>query len=559
MKRKIAACFLAVLMCLFIVPFVGCTTKPEREVDQSKTQLHIGVYNGGLGYEWVEKLSERFEELFSEYQGEGGKVGVQVWFDAQKEKFETASLQGMLDANATQNDIYLSTSDPKDFINKAEYTTDITDIVNEKVYAEDGNFPDEGEVATKSIADKLDKKQLDRYTFNGKIMGMPYNESIIGFVYDHDLFVENNYYDGGFGPDGIEGTYDDGLPATFEDLRNLFDQMVVDGITPFTFTGFYNFYFDSMYRNVQAQYDGYEQTDLLRTYDGYFNTSMDDSVNSANNGQGTKITPENGYLLVNRKGAKKAIEFVKFLFSDTSYYSQRAALNSQTHTQAQGEFINSIEATGSNKRIAMLWDGDWWENEAKGLFKEMATSFREPEYDYGQRDFRYMPLPKFEGQALDHGSFSTFQEIPIIFVNSKSQVKDIAGKWLQYMASNDGLSLFTEMTGSVMPYEFTLSKESYEKLTPFSQYRYTLQKEYSNHIYTPPKACDFSLYAKVSCAATSLPAKKTSELSYDYASPYSAFIDSQGLTADAYWRAYLNNYSVEDWTASYQNFMEVYG
>lgn len=70
--------------------------------------------------------------------------------------------------------------------------------------------------------------------------------------------------------------------------------------------------------------DGKENADLLATYDGYLTSSRDEAVNNANGGQGTLITPENGYLLADTNGAYQAVEFMRFLFED-GHYSEKAA------------------------------------------------------------------------------------------------------------------------------------------------------------------------------------------------------------------------------------------
>ena len=47
-------------------------------VDSTKSQLYVSNFNGGVGFEWLNKLAARFEEDFAETSFEEGKKGVQV-------------------------------------------------------------------------------------------------------------------------------------------------------------------------------------------------------------------------------------------------------------------------------------------------------------------------------------------------------------------------------------------------------------------------------------------------------------------------------------------------
>ena len=581
MKRKVCAVVTAaVLTAASLLAVTGCN-KVLRDIDETKTQLYVGVYNGGLGYSWVDEVAKGFEELYKDYEGEDGKIGIEVVPVAEGDHFLGEEFRSYL-ANGTYDyvDVFFTVNSPSELI-ETEYVSDMTELVNRKVYAEDGNFPEEGETATLSLADKMGSLQVSRFTNKeGKVVGIPYNQSVYGFVYDHDLFMENGYYhdmniwyegrdgepnteDDGWGPDGVEGTYDDGLPATYDDYKALFALMLEDDVTPFTYSGGNaQFYFEGLYSSVRVQVDGKENADLLATYDGYLTSSRDEAVNNANGGQGTLITPENGYLLADTNGAYRAVEFMRFLFED-GHYSEKAAQQGQTNLQAQTEFLNSVAAskdpnTGA-QRIAMLMEGDWWETEANlksNAFQKMVTSFKDESYAYGEREFRFLPLPTFDGQKSEHSVFTNQEDGPIAFINPKTTQRELAEAWMLYSATNDALVIYTQQSGSFRPYSFTMTDEDLEKCTPFTQNLYRIRTENADNVYVAPVLSDYARLATDPVRLDELPAAKTTN-QQAFSSPVEAF-RGRDYSAASYYQQYLSYYNAQTWKGNYEAFLELY-
>lgn len=581
MKRKVfAVVTAAVLTAASLLAVTGCN-KVLRDIDETKTQLYVGVYNGGLGYSWVDEVAKGFEELYKDYEGEDGKIGIEVVPVAEGDHFLGEEFRSYL-ANGTYDyvDVFFTVNSPSELI-ETEYVSNMTELVNRKVYAEDGNFPEEGETATLSLADKMGSLQVSRFTNKeGKVVGIPYNQSVYGFVYDHDLFMENGYYhdmniwyegrdgepnteDDGWGSDGVEGTYDDGLPATYDDYKALFALMLEDDVTPFTYSGGNaQFYFEGLYSSVRVQVDGKENADLLATYDGYLTSSRDEAVNNANGGQGTLITPENGYLLADTNGAYQAVEFMRFLFED-GHYSEKAAQQGQTNLQAQTEFLNSVAAskdpnTGA-QRIAMLMEGDWWETEANlksNAFQKMVTSFKDESYAYGEREFRFLPLPTFDGQKSEHSVFTNQEDGPIAFINPKTTQRELAEAWMLYSATNDALVIYTQQSGSFRPYSFTMTDEDLEKCTPFTQNLYRIRTENADNVYVAPVLSDYARLATDPVRLDELPAAKTTN-QQAFSSPVEAF-RGRDYSAASYYQQYLSYYNAQTWKGNYEAFLELY-
>ena len=581
MKGKVCAVITAVLLtAVSVLAATGCN-KVLRDIDETKTQLYVGVYDGGLGYSWVDEVAKGFEERHKDYVGKDGKIGVEVVPVAEGDHFLGEEFRSYL-ANDTYDyvDVFFTVNSPSELI-ETEYVSDMTELVNKKVYAADGNLPDAGEEATLSLADKMGSLQVQRFTNGaGKVVGIPYNQSVYGFVYDHDLFEENGYYhndqiwyegrdgipdteDDGWGPDGVQGTYDDGLPATYDDYKALFEAMINDGVTPFTYSaGNAQFYFEGLYSAVRVQVDGKENADLLATYDGYLNSSRDPAVNSANDGKGTKISPENGYLLADTNGAYQAVDFIRFLFED-GHYSQKAKQQGQTNLQAQTEFLNSVAAAKDSQtraqRIAMLMEGDWWEAEANlrsNAFQKMVTSFKDENYAYGKREFRFLPLPYFEGQKSEHSVFTNQEDGPIAFINPETAHRDLAEDWMVYSATNDALVIYAQQSGSFRPYSITMTDEDLAKCTPFTQSLYRLRTENADNVYVAPVQSDYARLATDPVKLDEIPAAAVNnQQAFD--SPVAAFCGTD-YSVSSYYAQYLSYYSKETWKGNYEAFLSMY-
>ena len=82
---------LSIFMCVFMsfvamVSGVGCGGGGGEEVDESKSQLYVGIYGGGYGTAYMEDLKVRFEEWAKDKEFEPGRKGVQVFYQEDKDK-----------------------------------------------------------------------------------------------------------------------------------------------------------------------------------------------------------------------------------------------------------------------------------------------------------------------------------------------------------------------------------------------------------------------------------------------------------------------------------------
>lgn len=526
MNKKILKTMAAVLSISVALAATGCGSMNEPvnpDVDTSKTQLSIGVYDGGLGQEWTRAVATKFEEKYANTSFEDGKLGVQVMIygKGQKASYEPSVLIPNIQNKIATDDVYYTANSDLNRFVKAGVCAEITDALTEKVYAEGGDLATTNEGKSFSLLDKMDDYFVESYKMDGdKYYAFPFEDSTLGIVYDADLFEKKHWE----------------VPKTMAEFYTLLGKMVKANVTPFTWTGANEFYYTPITTTIVAQYEGIEAANQNLFYNGTYN--------------GTEITEENAYLLANQQGKLEALKFLRQITSNTNYYSGLAFGSSQGHKDAQIEYIMSVvkEANGGGNRIAMLIEGEWWENEARATFNEMGSNLEE--YGYGKRNFKFLPMPKIEGQKLgeDKRIISSFSNGSVAFVNKNSSKKYLAKLWIQFMHQNSSLATFTTYTGSVLPYSYTLG-ELYNGMTPFAQSVWDVRHDKNTVIYRTSYACDYRRNGTLKMGGIAEEIKKESTTT----SALKAFWLDSKLTAEDYFNASIAYYT-ENWAASYKNY-----
>ena len=458
---------------------VGCGPSSTK-VDNTKTQLKIAVYEGAGGTAWVETVADKFEEKYSTTSFEEGKTGVQIWVQPGKDQFtDEALLKGMptgeYDIYFTQEISYAKAVGKKAFM-------DITDLLNEKYDEVDLG---DGKKAY-SILDKMNDKQVDYFGLseNGqtKYYALPYMSSIHGIIYDVDLFSERGFYffnDGtlgasidneadelSVGPDGVANTFDDGLPATWEEMKTLITYMRDNEVTPFTWSGEYNYQRHNLFETIWASYEGVNDYELNYSMNG--STIID--------GVETQITPENGWKLASQEGKLAALTAIRDIVSNSKNYSNQAFLGSQSHTGAQREYILSRY---QDEPIAMLIEASYWENEATAYFSEMEKTYGE-EWAQSSRRFGFLPIPKFIGtpgvpdQTNDEIVLNG-KGYNMTFINAYTKKENVAKEFFKFVHTNEMLSLATGVNGIFRGLKCKLNDSDWDKMSYFQQQAFTMQ------------------------------------------------------------------------------------
>lgn len=236
MKKAIAV--ITVILAVIIAGTVTliCTCGKRNEtyngivIDKTKTQLYVGNYDGGAGHEWLNIAIDGFEEEYKSESFEKGKTGVQVLPRNLKDEFMgTLLLENIADGK--EDIVITGTISYADFV-AADVLLDITDVVTAG-----------GENSAEKRMNESMRRTFDMGTESqSKYYGVPTLASLSGIVYDVDLFEDEKLYFGegstasrpvwtgaenkSAGMDGEKGTYDDGLPETWEQLKVLMTRMV---------------------------------------------------------------------------------------------------------------------------------------------------------------------------------------------------------------------------------------------------------------------------------------------------------------------------------------------
>lgn len=451
MMKKSKKLLALVLALSTVAPMAACGTTVEPEVPEGRTQIKISMYAGGYGTDWMENLMDHLNESQETY-----------WYTrnadnkASSEEITEKILGGVVEA-----DIYFTTPADVERLVVGGYLEDLTEVYE---------YTPEGE--SLKIKDKtIGYENYEKYLSdeNG-IYVMPNQYGVNSLVYDHDLFelmgwlAEDATTENGLtkGADGEEGTYDDGLPVTYSEFKSLV-QVISITATPFIYAdqqGFSQLEFPL--EAMWAQYEGYENWKVGVTYNGTYTSPSTRTQTSVTPSEGWKVYKNNL-----QEGRWKAVQYLTEMYMNPLYmYSDLQGLS---HTDAQGVFITSH---ATQKPIAMLLDGNWWENEAKRSFADDAA-VNGDEYAYGNRDFRLMPVPAFDGQhessngkhyfegGAGASSFAVKQSDPV----KKQGVID----FFKAYASDWNCKNYTLSSGCMLPFKYTMTDEEMQTLSPFAR------------------------------------------------------------------------------------------
>lgn len=559
MKRKILALFCVAVMTFTALSMSGCRRTPGvQEIDSSKTQLYVGTLDQGVGKGWLELVADRFEEAFADYEL-NGKKGVQVLVEGvdratslinnfKRERVEVVFNEGV---------------DYETWVNK-KLLLDITDAVSGK----NADLSAYGDPAGTTIESKMDESAAEYYkTDDNKYYAIPFYEDTNGIMFNVDLWEKYGFYfkDGGgwtgnvkeatVGQDGKKGTYDDGLPRTFDDFFALCEHIQQTKSTkggqpliPIAWNGKYDLsYINSFLFCMAADVDGADQYSLNFTFNGEAEgliTGFDGTTPIISQTSET-ITDRDGYKLYRQQGKYYALKFIETII-DEGYYSNKI-INKSTidHKTMQAYFIKTEDASQGaplGQEIAMLIEGTWWFNEAGEYF---STNEQYGGGKYEQR-FGMMPLPKPTEDHVDgtHTLFNSKQSAAFINANINESKIELAKEFLKFAHSNDSLVEFTETVSLLKPYAYTLSENN--NLTYYAKQLLQV-KETSENVY--PFA-DSRLFTRQKGTLLSASAWAVIIGDHSYNHPTTDFLG--GVSAEDYFNGLLFA-DKEYWQETFQN------
>ena len=477
--KKVMALLAAVLMgTTAISAFGGCvggTEVKNDNYDTTKANLSVATFDGGVGRAWLQDAAARFEAKYANATHfQEGRVGVKVSVDGDKTKYTGNQLA---ESGKLTKDVYFTEAvDYYKFVNEG-LVADLTDVIT-------GSMADYGESGT--IENKIDPAIKDFMTKkDGKYYMVPFYDGFYGFTYDIELFEDKGFYlddEGDFfgvndeatreafearkanGPDGKEGTYDDGLPATYEQMIELCDRIVSRGCIPFCYSGSYPDYVNKAFFSYVADYEGYDNFMLNNSFDG--TTQVVKSITDDGSLLGNveletvTITKDNGYDVQRQAGKYYSLKMEELLFGSAKYVG--GSYNALDYTVAQAEFIKSKY---SAKPYAILVEGVWWENEAEPTFVELETLKGVKKED---RKFGFMPIPKANESKLgDQTMFSVNNSFG--FVSKNAENMELAKEFMRFLHTDAEMSKFSAKTSIPRSLSYEVSAEDYATATPYGK------------------------------------------------------------------------------------------
>lgn len=513
MKKKILTVLIAAVVIIGIVlAIVLPMVLRKAEEERNKYKVFISVFNGGHGVAWAEKAAEDFNATSEYYK-----------IEIVPEKSGGADVIADVESGSPSASAYFSCDVQFQQAIYQDLFVDLSPILAKKVDGEDGM----------TVGEKMKNKELWMEAASKYGTGcymLPYSDSFMGLVYDHDLFTErqwlnfaansdevksaltaqgitfreqgtrlvfvsgevNNYYqENDFiltaGKDGRYGTYDDGQPETIQEWETMLNKISIrDGEKAFIWSGKNAPYLDEIFSAVFAQYVGKD------AFDTYFDFDSDGESLPMADGSSKIITVDNGYDVYEMKGIYETFDFMNtYLNNKTEYVHPASLLPETSHEDAQNLFLLGYKDEPNNPQGAMLVEGVWWENEAKPMF-ETLSSQGDIDRGYGQRDYRFMLLPEMDGQkgADGNGNGSVFavRETGAIVVPkvADEDKMNVALEFIAFTMKDEYMRMFTKASGALRPYYYSLTEEDFTAMTPFQRTIYDIYNDEENILIVRP-------------------------------------------------------------------------
>ncbi len=491
--KKVVGLMISMVMLGSMTACGGIGPTVVDQGDKTKTIVKVGNYYGGLGDEWLTAVEKKFETAYATESFEEGKTGVDIVIDNNN----SYTGQNVIDA-IDKNDVWFGyLVNYYDLISQ-NLAMDITELVTGDL----GEVCEEEQGVT--IESKLAANVKDTFKSvgGGKYYGLPVYEGFYGLIYDVDLFEKEGFYfiegfdrtgalDDMFvtsktdakseGPDGKAGTYDDGLPETYEDFYNLCRYMQKYGVTPMTYPGQFMHYWLRYLFQVWADYEGVEQMSLNYNLVGTATdlVSLDDSGNLVKKDP-VNITSANSYELQSQAGKYYALQFAKTLASNGAWYSTSSSGAGQTQEMAQKEFLYSSRNSNA-PTIGMVLDGCWFNAEVDEAYTDMvnggdATASKQ------NRKIGFMPIPKATPDKVGETLTLVDTSRSVCFINAKASgaTAEVAKLFLKFFHTNESIATYTEKTDATRPYKYTVDET---KLSHFGRTMMNIHNN-ANVIYT---------------------------------------------------------------------------
>ncbi len=501
-KKWFALMAIVALCAIACVTLVAC----HKTMDTQYTIVIEPFSGSGFGYEWI-------KDLANEWSAKNGTYKIVV----KENSTSLASTQlDQIASNNTNTDIYFAADPSFSSGFYKDYFEDLTDLLS--VSPDDNGVTIQDKIIDydtwKKVAGKVSyDSATESFTTSGCYM-LPYSVTMVGMIYDHDLWVEKgyvnfaentaevkaqldaqgityqasgkrlvfvsstgttNYSNGDYiltaGKDGKYGTYDDGQPQTMDEFAALLNKIVAANGKGFIYSSRQE-YASALTLSYLTQYAGLDAYNALSSFNSNGKAiTMDD-------GSSVAIDWTNGYLAYSMDGIANAVRFTNDYFGPSSRY----CATGNFVTDAQDRFISG--GLGNSNYNAMIVEGNWFEFEAAETLKSAGK--QQAGKGYGQVDYRYLLMPNIDGQkGIDgngHGSVFAAPETGAIAVRKQQYPEKLAAikDFIAYTLTDKALAETTANTGLIRGYKYSLTDAQLANMTPFQRTSYQIYQDTAN-------------------------------------------------------------------------------
>lgn len=492
MKNKLFRVISAICAAVTLTAsFAACVSNSQNG---DKTTVYVWNYDGGVGHAWLDAVAARFEAANAETEYETGKKGVKIEIYNDKD-----SDWGSVLPSSPYSVFFLEGVQYNSYQSQNKFL-DITDIVTEEIAGEG-----------RSIEDKLNENTKASLGAGGKYYVLPHYQSLNGVSYNKTFFDDKNLYFAknesdykssnpsspfyGFiknadcektcGPDGVPGNEDDGLPSSLEEFNRLLNAIIELTAKPFVWYGGGASYQTSFVNALWASLEGYEgamanfildsdgkETEIITEFGADGKPSKTEKV---------VITEDNYYMVYSQASRYYALETAQKIFTDGRYYHKNSLTDTNSHTDIQGLFLESIY---EDTPIAMIFEGSYWQNEAKDSGEWDRVLRAHPEAK--DLEIRFMPLPVQVSGSVKEGEgraptvVDALNSYAFINANVRSKhgegVEKAAKDFLKFCYTEESLKEFTLKSSVTKNVDYDLGADE-GNLSYFAKSAYKIYKE----------------------------------------------------------------------------------
>ena len=462
---------------------------------QNPYTLNVYSFTGGYGEDWLNALEERYKKA---------RAGIR--FTVNGEEYDGVTFKNtkkkdtltVLAPRGEQYDVWFEEQVAYNSFVGENVFKDMTDVLTSP------NDYDGG----KTIESKLSQEQKDYYMRDGKYYGVPHYAGYVGIIYNKKMFddyalyfakdYDNSYLESEPsrcmiwdiddertpGPDGMEGTLDDGLPTTYAEFYALCNVLSSTN-KPMSWSGKHRHgYLGWFLQSLSASNESVSQAILNYTFNGTLDSLI--SVTEEVDGdpqieklENVTLNAENakadGWQVAKQRGKYYALDFLEEIV-DNGWYTENSFLDVDEQTAAQIAFVEG-NATNSTERPAMLVDGSWWEMEAKASFlAQEQGGVENPKDNYG-----WFPLPCIDeadaavrADAIKNGGkgyvlTDVMNSLCFIGAQVSDDVYKIAKDFVQFAYSDESLAEFSIITDTTKAVQYTMTEDQLAQMSAYGR------------------------------------------------------------------------------------------